>query len=86
MKPSEDFWSDEAVRCAIIHDLSNDLAVIVGACDLVGTEHLTQSAWERIRQIRATAMKMAKMIATRPCPIPETGVESISVSGEADQD
>lgn len=85
MKRSEDLWSTEAVKCALLHDLSNDLAVIVGDCDLLGTEHLTQLAWERIRQIRATAMKMARMIATRPCPIADSGVESTSAPEAADQ-
>ena len=78
MKPSQSLSPSEAVKCALIHDISNDLSVIVGDCDLLQSEQLTQSAWERIRQIRTTAMKIAKKIATNPCPLSENAPELVS--------
>lgn len=65
-----------AERCALAHDLINDLAIIVGDCDILA-ELLKKKSLNleqadaivvRAQAIKATAMRMADRIETRPCP------------------
>ena len=54
-------------RRAIVHDLNNDLGIIIAACDLFKTSPHTQTeATARIDTIKATAQHMADRLAVRP--------------------
>jgi hypothetical protein len=65
--------SPVAERCALAHELTNDLAIIIGDCDLLEDVFPAGSAaLERLRKIKAVARRMAEQVATRSCPSGET--------------
>jgi hypothetical protein len=58
-----------AERCTLAHDLNNDLAIIVGDCDLLAELLKEQPiCFARLKAIKASAMRMADRIETRSCP------------------
>lgn len=60
--------------CSLAHDLLNDLAIIVGECDLLDGCVPKGEATDRLRIIRAAARRMAERIASRPCPAKTEGL------------
>lgn len=54
--------------CSLAHDLINDLAIIVGECDLLDDSLPEGDGAQRLKIIRATARRMADRIAYHPCP------------------
>lgn len=58
-----------AEPCPLIHDLINDLAIILGECELLEGNLPDSIATDRLNVIRTAARRMAARIATRPCPV-----------------
>lgn len=57
-----------AQRCTLAHDLNNDLAVIIGECDLLdGIITPDGAATARLKSIHAIAHRMSHRLSTRPC-------------------
>jgi hypothetical protein len=56
-------------RCMLAHHLNNDLAIIVGDCDLLA-ELVKEDpiCLARVKAIKVIAMRMADRIETRLCP------------------
>lgn len=63
------------LHCTLAHDLNNDLAIILGECDLLedGVNQKFPRA-TRLANIRTTARRMANRLATRPCPVDNGGL------------
>lgn len=55
--------------CSLTHDLINDLAIIMGECDLLDGSLPEGVATQRLQVIRAATRRMAERIAYRPCPL-----------------
>jgi hypothetical protein len=56
-------------RCTLAHQLNNDLAIIVGNCDLLAELLKGDPLWlERVKAIKATAWLMADRVEARLCP------------------
>ncbi len=55
--------------CIVAHDLTNDLTIIIGQCDLLDERMVEGDATsERLKSIKAAAKRMAERIAARSCP------------------
>lgn len=55
--------------CSLAHDLINDVAIIMGECDLLADSMTDRVGAERLGVIRTAARRMADRIAHRPCPV-----------------
>lgn len=57
-------------RCTLAHELNNDLAIIIGECELLADILAGDAAaLARLKIVRTTVLQMANRISTRPCPI-----------------
>lgn len=61
---------ERAQRCTLAHELNNDLAIIIGECDLLVDKLAGEAAaLARLKIVRTTACQAANRISTCPCPI-----------------
>ena len=61
---------ERAQSCTLAHELNNDLAIIIGECDLLVDILAGEvAALARLKIVRTTACKAASRIFTRSCPV-----------------
>ena len=57
----------EHVSCTLAHDLLNEIAAIVGLCDLLVSDQTDQEREAYVQRLRVTARQMADMVNQRSC-------------------
>jgi len=60
---------ERAQSCTLAHELNNDLAIIIGECDLLVDILAGEAALARLKIVRTTACKAANRISTCSCPV-----------------